>query len=68
MGSFGTDTNVTDITYRNIYTWNSNNMMLIKSNGGSGFIENVVLENFIGMYSDAASLTTKTSVDRHFTY
>ncbi|RAK75813.1 putative extracellular rhamnogalacturonase [Aspergillus fijiensis CBS 313.89] len=55
MGSFGTDTNVTDITYRNIYTWNSNNMMLIKSNGGSGFIENVVLENFIG-HGNAYSL------------
>ncbi|PYH77362.1 RGase B [Aspergillus uvarum CBS 121591] len=55
MGSFGTDTNVTDITYRNIYTWNSNNMMMIKSNGGSGFIENVVLENFIG-HGNAYSL------------
>lgn len=48
MGSFGSDTNVSDITYRNIYTWSSNNMMLIKSNGGSGFVENVLLENFIG--------------------
>ena len=48
MGSFGTGTEVSDIIYRNIYTWNSNNMMLIKSNGGSGYIENVVLENFIG--------------------
>ncbi|RAL14468.1 putative extracellular rhamnogalacturonase [Aspergillus homomorphus CBS 101889] len=55
MGSFGTGTNVTDITYRNIYTWNSNNMMMIKSNGGDGFIENVVFENFIG-HGNAYSL------------
>ncbi|GAQ42763.1 rhamnogalacturonase [Aspergillus niger] len=55
MGSFGSDTNVSDITYRNIYTWNSNNMMLIKSNGGSGFVENVLLENFIG-HGNAYSL------------
>ncbi|KAE8144223.1 RGase A [Aspergillus avenaceus] len=48
MGSLGADTNISDITYRNVYTWKSNQMYMIKSNGGSGTVENVVLENFIG--------------------
>ncbi|KAF7595666.1 hypothetical protein BBP40_005110 [Aspergillus hancockii] len=48
MGSLGKDTDISDITYRNIYTWNSNNMMFIKSNGGSGSASNLLFENFIG--------------------
>ncbi|KAF5861748.1 hypothetical protein ETB97_012625 [Aspergillus alliaceus] len=48
MGSLGKDTDISDITYRNIYTWNSNNMMFIKSNGGSGSAKNLLFENFIG--------------------
>ncbi|KAF2764106.1 hypothetical protein EJ03DRAFT_392242 [Teratosphaeria nubilosa] len=48
MGSLGADVDVSAITYRNIYTWSSNQMYMIKSNGGSGSVENVVLENFIG--------------------
>ncbi|KAE8154496.1 pectin lyase fold/virulence factor [Aspergillus avenaceus] len=48
MGSLGLDTDISDITYRNIYTWNSNNMMFIKSNGGSGSASNLLFENFIG--------------------
>ncbi|KAE8376919.1 pectin lyase fold/virulence factor [Aspergillus bertholletiae] len=48
MGSLGKDTDISDITYRNIYTWNSNNMMFIKSNGGSGSATNLLFENFIG--------------------
>lgn len=48
MGSLGADTDISDITYKNIYTWNSNQMMMIKSNGGSGTVSNVVFENFIG--------------------
>lgn len=48
FGSLGAGTNISDVLYRNIYTWSSNQMMMIKSNGGSGFVENVVFENFIG--------------------
>lgn len=48
MGSLGADTAISKITYRNVYTWKSNQMMMIKSNGGSGYVEDVVLENFIG--------------------
>jgi rhamnogalacturonan hydrolase len=55
MGSLGADTAVSDITYRNIYTWSSNQMFMIKSNGGSGSVSNVVLENFIG-HGNAYSL------------
>ncbi|KAK3640495.1 hypothetical protein LTR56_011833 [Elasticomyces elasticus] len=55
MGSLGADVNVSDITYKNIYTWSSNQMYMIKSNGGSGTVDNVVLENFIG-HGNAYSL------------
>ena len=48
MGSLSTDVDISDITYRNIYTWKSNQMYMIKSNGGSGNVENLLLENFIG--------------------
>nr|Q00001.1 RecName: Full=Rhamnogalacturonase A; Short=RGase A; Short=RHG A; AltName: Full=Rhamnogalacturonan hydrolase A; Flags: Precursor [Aspergillus aculeatus]AAB35485.1 rhamnogalacturonase [Aspergillus aculeatus]CAA58507.2 rhamnogalacturonase [Aspergillus aculeatus] len=55
MGSLGADTDVTDIVYRNVYTWSSNQMYMIKSNGGSGTVSNVLLENFIG-HGNAYSL------------
>ncbi|KAK5116166.1 hypothetical protein LTR62_008492 [Meristemomyces frigidus] len=55
LGSLGADTNVSFITYRNIYTGTSNEMLMIKSNGGSGTVSNVVLENFIG-HGNAYSL------------
>lgn len=50
MGSLGTDTDISDILYRNIYTWKSNQMYMVKSNGGSGKVSNLVLENFIGKF------------------
>lgn len=55
MGSLAEDTDISDITYSNIYTWTSNQMYMIKSNGGSGTVSNVVLENFIG-HGNAYSL------------
>ncbi|CAI7602734.1 unnamed protein product [Penicillium glandicola] len=55
MGSLGSDTNISDITYRNVYTWSSNQMYMIKSNGGSGTVANLLLENFIG-HGNAYSL------------
>lgn len=48
IGSLGSGANVSNIVYRNVYTWDSNQMMMIKSNGGSGDVSNVVFENFIG--------------------
>lgn len=55
LGSLGVGTNISDVTYRNIYTWSSNQMMMIKSNGGSGTVSNVVFGNFIG-HGNAYSL------------
>ncbi|EPS30977.1 putative rhamnogalacturonase [Penicillium oxalicum 114-2] len=55
MGSLGADTAISDIHYRNVYTWASNQMYMVKSNGGSGTVSNVVLENFIG-HGNAYSL------------
>ncbi|KAL3494341.1 pectin lyase fold/virulence factor [Aspergillus germanicus] len=55
MGSLGTDTDISDIVYRNVYTWNSNQMFMVKSNGGSGTVSKLVLENFIG-HGNAYSL------------
>lgn len=48
MGSLGEDTDISAITFRNVYTWNSNQMMFVKSNGGSGSVSDVTFENFIG--------------------
>lgn len=48
MGSLGSGVDISDVLYRNVYTWSSNQMYMIKSNGGSGTVSNLVLENFIG--------------------
>ena len=55
IGSLGADTSVENIMYNNVYTWSSNQMMMIKSNGGSGTVKNVVFQNFIG-HGNAYSL------------
>ncbi|KAF2140135.1 carbohydrate-binding module family 1 protein [Aplosporella prunicola CBS 121167] len=48
FGSLAEDTDISDVVYRNIYTYKSNQMMMIKSYGGSGSVSNVLFENFIG--------------------
>jgi rhamnogalacturonan hydrolase len=48
MGSLGANTAISSVVYKNIYTWKSSQMMMVKSNGGSGYVEDVVFENFIG--------------------
>lgn len=53
-------TAVRDILYRNIYTHNSNQMFMIKSNGGSGTVTNVVLANFTG-HSNAYTMNFNTA-------
>ncbi|KAI9268015.1 pectin lyase fold/virulence factor [Phascolomyces articulosus] len=55
FGSLAKGINISDITYRNVYTYHSNQMMMIKSNGGNGTVSNVLLESFIGR-SNAYSL------------
>lgn len=48
FGSLGSDTAISNVVYRNVYSVNCNYMIFIKSNGGSGSVSDVVLENFIG--------------------
>ncbi|QKX61808.1 uncharacterized protein TRUGW13939_08964 [Talaromyces rugulosus] len=55
MGSLGTDTDISKIEYNNIYTVNSNQMFMFKSNGGNGTVTEVTLQNFIG-HGNAYSL------------
>ncbi|KAM5373001.1 hypothetical protein ACJZ2D_007212 [Fusarium nematophilum] len=55
MGSLGTDTDIHDIEYTNVYTHSSNQMFMFKSYGGSGTVSNVALNNFIG-HSNAYTL------------
>ena len=55
MGSLGTGTAISNIKYNNIYTWQSNQMFMIKSNGGDGYIKDCTFTNFIG-HSNAYAL------------
>lgn len=55
IGSLGTGTAISTVTYRNIYTWSANQEMMIKSNGGDGYVQDIVFENFIG-HGNAYSL------------
>lgn len=54
MGSLGSGVDISDVLYRNVYTWSSNQMYMIKSNGGSGTVSNLVLENFIGLFQPSS--------------
>jgi len=55
IGSLGAGTAVSGIFYQNVYTQNSNQMLLLKSNGGSGYLNNATFQNFIG-HKNAYSL------------
>ncbi|KAI0476428.1 pectin lyase fold/virulence factor [Xylariaceae sp. FL0804] len=55
IGSLGTDTDITKITYTNVYTQNSNQMLMLKSNGGDGSVSDSTFTNFIG-HANAYSL------------
>jgi rhamnogalacturonan hydrolase len=48
MGSLGSDTAISNIEYNNIYTWQSNQMYMIKTNGGNGTVSDCSFNNFIG--------------------
>jgi rhamnogalacturonan hydrolase len=48
IGSLGAGTSISYVQYNNIYSQNCNQMMMIKSNGGSGSVTNVVFNNFMG--------------------
>ncbi|KAH6680504.1 pectin lyase fold/virulence factor [Halenospora varia] len=55
IGSLGADTDISYVQYNHIYTQNSNQMLMIKSNGGSGSLKNCQFNNFIG-HSNAYTL------------
>ncbi|KAJ9629313.1 hypothetical protein H2203_001686 [Taxawa tesnikishii (nom. ined.)] len=38
LGSLGAGTSISNVVYKNVYTWSSNQMMMIKSNGVLNFI------------------------------
>jgi len=55
IGSLGADTDISYVEYKNVYTQNANQMLMIKSNGGSGTFKNAVFSNFMG-HSNAYTL------------
>lgn len=48
MGSLGADTDIHHVIYNHVYTQNSNQMFMIKSNGGSGSVYSCEFNNFMG--------------------
>ncbi|KAI1493195.1 rhamnogalacturonase a precursor [Biscogniauxia mediterranea] len=60
MGSLASGIDIHDIEYNNVYTHHSNQMYMIKSNGGSGNVSNVALTNFWG-HSNAYTLDVDTA-------
>ncbi|KAK2595694.1 hypothetical protein N8I77_013719 [Diaporthe amygdali] len=55
IGSLAADTAISNVAYRKVYTVGSNQMMMVKSNGGSGYVEDVEFSDFIG-HGNAYSL------------
>ncbi|TFY57203.1 hypothetical protein EVJ58_g7169 [Rhodofomes roseus] len=47
MGSLAINTSITNILFRYVYTVGGNQAYMIKGNGGSGTVSNVVFEHFI---------------------
>ncbi|EED79070.1 rhamnogalacturonase-like protein [Postia placenta Mad-698-R] len=47
MGSLGANTSIANILYQNVYTVGGNQAYMIKSNGGSGTVKDVVFQDFI---------------------
>ncbi|KAJ9151315.1 Rhamnogalacturonase A [Pleurostoma richardsiae] len=51
IGSLGADTDIHHVTYDKIYTSNGNQMLMIKSNGGSGSVRQCTFSNFTGQHN-----------------
>ncbi|KIO23148.1 glycoside hydrolase family 28 protein [Tulasnella calospora MUT 4182] len=47
MGSLSDGTAISNIVYRNVYTNGGNQIYMFKSYGGSGYVKNVLLQNFL---------------------
>lgn len=61
IGSLGAGTAIEDVLYRNVYTNGGNQIFMIKSNGGDGFLRNVVLDSFL-----ARGTAYGLDVDQHW--
>jgi len=61
IGSLGVDTDTHNIEYSHIYTQESNQVLMIKSNAGSGSVYSYSLNNFMG-HSNAYTL----DIDGHW--
>lgn len=55
IGSLGTNTDIYEITYQNVYSQHCNQMFMFKSNGGNGSVYDSQFTNFIG-HDNAYSL------------
>ena len=55
LGSLGTGTAIEKIEYSNIHSWQSNQMMMIESIGGCGYVRGCKFTHFIG-WSNAYAL------------
>ncbi|QSZ30244.1 hypothetical protein DSL72_004766 [Monilinia vaccinii-corymbosi] len=60
IGSLGANTAISNVYYNHIYSQNCNQMMLIKSNGGSGTFSGATFNNFMG-HSNAYTLDIDTA-------
>lgn len=60
LGSLATGIDIHDIEYNYVYTHHSNQMYMIKSNGGSGDVYNLAFNNFMG-HSNAYTLDFDTA-------
>ncbi|KAM3086350.1 hypothetical protein ACMFMF_000300 [Clarireedia jacksonii] len=60
IGSLGANTAVSNVEYNHIYSQNCNQMMMIKSNGGSGSFKSATFNNFMG-HSNAYTLDIDTA-------
>lgn len=47
IGSLGAGTAIENIVYKNVYTNGGNQIFMIKSNGGDGYVKNVLFQNFL---------------------
>ncbi|KAL5512388.1 hypothetical protein ACEPAG_3380 [Sanghuangporus baumii] len=47
IGSLGSGTAIENVIYRNVYTNGGNQIFMIKSNGGDGYVRNVQFQDFI---------------------
>ncbi|PQE28690.1 putative rhamnogalacturonase A precursor protein [Rutstroemia sp. NJR-2017a WRK4] len=60
IGSLGADTAISNVEYNHIYSHHCNQMMMIKSNGGSGSLKSATFNNFMG-HSNAYTLDIDTA-------